>query len=109
MTAVTAALEDGDYRPVRAAAGYIDVDGTDAGLQLILRGLATTRHDSRDGYGRHTRDARHIDTRRRIAAQDSRVLPRSPTQDRPRHRLRETGLSRGTSPAQTSTPIPASA
>ena len=40
---------------------YVDVDGTDAGLQLIRRGFAIARYDSRDGYGSHTREARYID------------------------------------------------
>ena len=40
---------------------YVDVDGTDAGLQLIRRGFAIARYDSRDGYGSHTREARYVD------------------------------------------------
>jgi endonuclease YncB( thermonuclease family) len=39
---------------------YIDVGNQDAGLQLIKRGLAIARYDSRDGYGAHTREARYI-------------------------------------------------
>ena len=40
---------------------YVDVDDTDTGLQLIRRGFAIARYDSRDGYGSHTREARYID------------------------------------------------
>lgn len=39
---------------------YIDVGKVDAGLQLIKKGLAIARYDSRDGYGRHPREGRYI-------------------------------------------------
>ncbi len=39
---------------------YVDVDGTDAGLSLIRRGLAIARYDSRDGYGRHPREDAYV-------------------------------------------------
>jgi endonuclease YncB( thermonuclease family) len=39
---------------------YVDVDGVDAGLTLIRRGLAVARYDSRDGYGYHPRERRYI-------------------------------------------------
>ena len=39
---------------------YVDVGNQDAGLQLIKRGLAIARYDSRDGYGQHPREARYI-------------------------------------------------
>ena len=39
---------------------YVDVNGVDAGLQLIRRGLAIARYDSRDGYDRHPRQARYV-------------------------------------------------
>ena len=39
---------------------YIDVDGTDAGHELIKAGLAIARYDSRDGYGPHPREADYI-------------------------------------------------
>jgi endonuclease YncB( thermonuclease family) len=35
---------------------YIDVDGLDANLEMILGGVAVARYDSRDGYGRHDRE-----------------------------------------------------
>ena len=38
---------------------YVDTD-VDAGLQLIVEGLAITRYDSRDGYGRHTREPDYV-------------------------------------------------
>ncbi|MEX2503411.1 MAG: thermonuclease family protein [Egicoccus sp.] len=39
---------------------YLDVDGTDAGLQLIEQGLAVARYDSRDGHGRHDREDAYV-------------------------------------------------
>ncbi len=39
---------------------YVDVDGTDSGLRLIEQGLAIARYDSRDGYGRHPREAAYV-------------------------------------------------
>jgi endonuclease YncB( thermonuclease family) len=39
---------------------YVDVDGVDAGLALIERGLAVARYDSRDGYGRHDREDAYV-------------------------------------------------
>jgi endonuclease YncB( thermonuclease family) len=39
---------------------YVDVNGVDAGLGQITAGLAVARYDSRDGYGRHHREARYI-------------------------------------------------
>lgn len=35
---------------------YVDVDGRDAGLVLIVTGWAVARYDSRDGYPRHPRE-----------------------------------------------------
>lgn len=35
--------------------GYLDLDGTDAGLQLIKEGFAKARYDGLDGYTRHER------------------------------------------------------
>jgi len=39
---------------------YIEVEGTDVGLTLILDGLAIARYDSRDGYGPHDRESQYI-------------------------------------------------
>jgi endonuclease YncB( thermonuclease family) len=39
---------------------YVDVNGVDAGLRLIKQGYAVARYDSRDGYGRHTREAAYV-------------------------------------------------
>lgn len=39
---------------------YVDVDGGDAGLELIEDGLAHARYDSRDGYGPHEREAEYV-------------------------------------------------
>lgn len=39
---------------------YVDVRSTDAGLALIRDGWAIARFDSRDGYGRHTREDAYV-------------------------------------------------
>lgn len=39
---------------------YVDVGDRDAGLELIDRGLAIARYDSRDGYGEHTREDTYV-------------------------------------------------
>lgn len=39
---------------------YVDVDGVDLGLELLRQGLAVARYDSRDGYGRHDREATYV-------------------------------------------------
>ena len=39
---------------------YLDVAGTDAGYTLVQEGLAIARYDSRDGYGRHTRQDLYV-------------------------------------------------
>ena len=39
---------------------YLDVSGQDAGLALIQAGYAIARYDSRDGYGRHPREASYV-------------------------------------------------
>jgi endonuclease YncB( thermonuclease family) len=40
---------------------YVDTaGGVDAGLQMINQGWAIARYDSRDGYGRHTREASYV-------------------------------------------------
>ncbi|MBC9820414.1 thermonuclease family protein [Terrabacter sp. MAHUQ-38] len=39
---------------------YVDVNGVDAGLRLIKKGYAVARYDSRDGYGRHTRETAYV-------------------------------------------------
>lgn len=44
---------------------YVDVDGVDAGLVLLRRGLAVARYDSRDGYGFHPREPRYVRVDRR--------------------------------------------
>lgn len=41
---------------------YLDVGATDAGLELIDRGLAIARYDSRDGYGSHPREGSYVAT-----------------------------------------------
>lgn len=39
---------------------YIDLDGRDINLAMIADGFAIARYDSRDGYGRHTREDAYI-------------------------------------------------
>ncbi|MEO7446664.1 MAG: thermonuclease family protein [Humibacillus sp.] len=39
---------------------YVDLDGVDLGLRLIQQGYAAGRYDSRDGYGRHTRESSYV-------------------------------------------------
>jgi endonuclease YncB( thermonuclease family) len=39
---------------------YVDADGRDAGRELIIKGFAIARYDSRDGYGRHPREAAYV-------------------------------------------------
>ena len=39
---------------------YVDVNGVDAGLDQINKGLAIARYDSRDGYGAHTREQQYV-------------------------------------------------
>lgn len=39
---------------------YLDVGKTDAGYRQIKDGYAIARYDSRDGYGRHTREDRYV-------------------------------------------------
>jgi hypothetical protein len=39
---------------------YVNIGSTDAGLKLIQAGRAIARYDSRDGYGRHDREATYI-------------------------------------------------
>ena len=39
---------------------YLDVGTVDAGLELIRAGHAIARYDSRDGYGRHTREDTYV-------------------------------------------------
>ena len=39
---------------------YLDVEGRDAGMELIEAGFAIARYDSRDGYGRHPREDAYV-------------------------------------------------
>lgn len=40
---------------------YVDtVEGEDLNLHMVTTGLAIARYDSRDGYGRHTRESSYI-------------------------------------------------
>lgn len=70
-TSAMAALVDGEEVELVAGARddrdrydriirYVDVEGADAGLALIEQGLAISRYDLRDGYGRHEREAVYV-------------------------------------------------
>jgi micrococcal nuclease len=39
---------------------YVDAGGTDAGAELIRRGLAVARYGEADGYGPHPREAGYL-------------------------------------------------
>jgi micrococcal nuclease len=56
---LTAGAQDGVDRYGRLLR-YVDVSGVDAGLRLIKKGYAVARYDSRDGYGRHTRETAYV-------------------------------------------------
>jgi micrococcal nuclease len=58
VTLVPGAVDDADRygRLLR----YVDVGDADAGLSLIEDGWAIARYDSRDGYGRHPREAEYV-------------------------------------------------
>ncbi len=58
VSLVPGATEDSDRygRLLR----YVDVGSQDAGLSLISDGWAIARYDSRDGYGRHSREDTYV-------------------------------------------------
>jgi micrococcal nuclease len=39
---------------------YVDINGLDAGLELIKQGLAIHRYDSTDNYAKHAREAAYV-------------------------------------------------
>jgi hypothetical protein len=57
---VTLGTSDEDKDRYGRLLRYVDVDGRDAGLEMIESGLAVARYDSRDGYGRHPREDGYI-------------------------------------------------
>lgn len=70
-TAALAAMVDGQTVTLTAGARddvdrygrllrYVDIGGIDAGLRLVEDGWAIARYDSRDGYGRHTREDAYV-------------------------------------------------
>ena len=54
---------------------YVDIDGSDVGLQMIVDGQAIARYDSRDGYGAHIRETQYIEA---DAASPNRQCPPPP-------------------------------
>jgi endonuclease YncB( thermonuclease family) len=61
---------------------YLDVQDVDAGLELIRRGQAIARYDSRDGYGAHPREQQYIsaDASSPSRSQDYCPAPAAPQQ-----------------------------
>ena len=58
---------------------YLDTaGGVDAGLQMINQGWAIARFDSRDGYGRHAREASYVAADAASLAQACGSVPPSP-------------------------------
>jgi endonuclease YncB( thermonuclease family) len=58
---------------------YVDTaGGVDAGLQMINQGWAIARYDSRDGYGRHTREASYVAADAASPAQTCGSVPPPP-------------------------------
>ena len=60
---------------------YVDVGNQDAGLQLIKRGLAIARYDSRDGYGAHTRESRYVSADNNSPDRTQEFCPAPPPPD----------------------------
>lgn len=54
---------------------YVEVEGQDAGLEVVRRGLAVARYDSRDGYGRHAREDRYVRTDAATPDRTQRLCP----------------------------------
>jgi len=57
---VTLAESDEDRDGYGRLLRYVDVGNLDAGLEMIMSGLAIARYDSRDGYGRHPREDSYV-------------------------------------------------
>jgi endonuclease YncB( thermonuclease family) len=47
---------------------YVDLAGRDAGHDLLRRGLAVARYDSRDGYDHHPRQAKYRSADRAVSS-----------------------------------------
>ncbi len=58
VTLVSGASEDVDRYGRRLR--YVDAGPVDAGLSMIRDGWAIARYDSRDGYGRHSREDQYV-------------------------------------------------
>lgn len=57
---LTAAADKDDHDRYGRLLRYVDVAGTDAGLEEIRAGLAVARYDSRDGFGAHPRESDYV-------------------------------------------------
>ena len=62
---------------------YVDLDGADAGLELVKAGWATARYDSRDGYGRHLREDAYVAADAATAHACAAAHPQSASQPEP--------------------------
>lgn len=60
VTLVEAGPETDDRDLYGRLLRYVEAGGDDVGLQQIEDGMAIARYDSRDGYGRHDREAEYI-------------------------------------------------
>jgi endonuclease YncB( thermonuclease family) len=58
VSLITGGLDDRDQ--YQRLLRYVDVNGLDAGLELIKQGLAIHRYDSTDNYKEHAREAAYI-------------------------------------------------
>jgi endonuclease YncB( thermonuclease family) len=54
---------------------YVEADGMDANLEMVRSGLAITRYDSRDGYGRHDREDAYVAAERAAPSSACRAAP----------------------------------
>jgi micrococcal nuclease len=60
VSLITGGLDDRDQ--YQRLLRYVDVNGLDAGLELIKQGLAIHRYDSTDNYKEHAREAAYINS-----------------------------------------------
>ena len=63
---------------------YVEVDGVDANLEMILSGRAIARYDSRDGYGRHDREDAYVEADAATASTNQCAPPPPTTAAPPR-------------------------
>jgi micrococcal nuclease len=54
---------------------YVEANGMDANLEMVRSGLAITRYDSRDGYGRHDREDVYVAAEQEAPSSSCRAAP----------------------------------